>query len=558
MKVLFVDLTKKKYYSEEVEVEQNGIIDLGLKLHFDQKTYQLAAGNPKNLLIFGAGPFNFGGANRGVFVFRSPVHGGIHSSTLGDAGTFIKKTGFDALVFLGRSAQPCFLIIDEKEVVFRQVPAAGNVFKLEKIIFNQLKSEGYNVASDFRIALAGSLAAKLPYGVIVFSKPNQSGRQISVAGRGGVGSVMIQSHNLSGFAFGGDCQLLSEKLPVSPRVAIEATEKYRQYGTKANFCNLKENLPMFNWSTFSRSVNLRKRLHQDLIEDQFLLGLKTVSATCGESCLATCRKQECGRRLDYEPYESMGPLIGVFDRGLTRKLVMKADSLGLDIIYFGNILSAVLEAGAKGKLDLKKLFGVSYRSDFDFGKKNWKGSKQNYLVADGLINDLIKNPKSLLLGRISQVAKRLSIEEFAFYLSYQNGFDMVPNIYRSLGLYLPIAMPGKYFSDYQTKADTPVKYAKICAQKGMDEYQLDNLGLCRFHRGWLVDVLKKQPGNPKQGLSKLIEYRRLAKADQVLWQSPRMIQTVKDLLAENKLQTSPKQYYNVWTKTYRKFFADFS
>ena len=53
---------------------------------------------------------------------------------------------------------------------------------------------------------------------------------------------------------------------------------------------------------------------------------------------------------DYEPYQTMGPLCGVFDQRAAEALVHHADTLGFDAISAGGIISWLMECLAEGDL----------------------------------------------------------------------------------------------------------------------------------------------------------------------------------------------------------------
>ncbi|MEM4915442.1 MAG: aldehyde ferredoxin oxidoreductase N-terminal domain-containing protein, partial [Nanopusillaceae archaeon] len=113
MRVLFIDVGKKE---SKVKIIENpkikGIIDLGIYLHMNEYTsYKYDIFDEKNVVVIGSGKYPYGGAQRGIIIFRSPLHGGIHISTLGDIGEYIKIADLDSIVIEGKAEKSTFIII---------------------------------------------------------------------------------------------------------------------------------------------------------------------------------------------------------------------------------------------------------------------------------------------------------------------------------------------------------------------------------------------------------------------------------------------------------------
>jgi len=550
VKVLIIDLNQESF--QEKEFGYKGTLELGIDLHHQNKTYNKSLESSENLLVLGTGPFNFGGAHRGVFVFRSPLHGGLHSSTLGDVGTYLKKAGYQALVIQGRVKKPHFLMVKNGEIKLKESKFTSNIFDQEKILYKQIKS--WYGEENYRICLTGQLAQKLPYGAVLSSKPDQLGIGFSAAGRGGSGSVLAQAHGLVGISIGGSKKVSQENFPAKSQKVLEETEKYRQQGTfKSNFSTFKENLIAFNWTNFQYDPDQRNQFHRQYVLNQFLKELDLDCETCGEQCPAACRKLEKGQRVDYETFQGVGPFLGIFNRQLARKLDYKVDILAVDAIYVGFVFGAIMEAGAKGKIDLEKQFGIDQKPVWDLDKFDQKSSEINYQAALQLFDQLADN--DLFHQRLSSMVKKLGIEEEAFYMDYGQEFDMVPNFYWSLGLVLPIIMPGKYFSDYSSQVASPEKYGRFCAQKTKREFILDDLGICRFQRKWL-DLEKIVPDGywtrANKNMKKLVSYRQKADAVQNFWASDKLKQSMNKLITESGREYYLETYWRKWKKSYNK------
>jgi glyceraldehyde-3-phosphate dehydrogenase (ferredoxin) len=66
---------------------------------------------------------------------------------------------------------------------------------------------------------------------------------------------------------------------------------------------------------------------------------------------------------------------------------------------------------------------------------------------------------------------------------------MVPNQYWTPGALAPMAIMGKYYMHYGPEFLAPRSLGRVCAERMKAELVLDNLGVCRFHRGWAEEML---------------------------------------------------------------------
>jgi len=66
-------------------------------------------------------------------------------------------------------------------------------------------------------------------------------------------------------------------------------------------------------------------------------------ATCGEPCAAVCKKMHGIYKKDYEPYQTLGPLCGIFDQRAAEKLNHHCDAKGFDAISGGGVLAWLMD-----------------------------------------------------------------------------------------------------------------------------------------------------------------------------------------------------------------------
>ena len=94
----------------------------------------------------------------------------------------------------------------------------------------------------------------------------------------------------------------------------------------------------FNYTSIFLDESERKRIHEQFIVNHYLkqFNEETIQPkqqhTCGEPCSAVCKKMREEYKKDYEPYQTMGPLCGIFDQRAAEKLNHRCDTLGFDAI----------------------------------------------------------------------------------------------------------------------------------------------------------------------------------------------------------------------------------
>ena len=177
---------------------------LGLYLLHKQITAKTTAYDQENPLIFSPGPLGgipqFPGTSKCMAISLSPLtHIPGISNFGGHFGAYLKYAGFDALTITGIAEQSTMIVIDgfKSEVTIRQVPAADQVFNLEKTIVDQFLSEGHE-KKDITFLTTGIGAANTTFGCINSHyydavKPVDGGKGLyrtKQAGRTGLGSVM--------------------------------------------------------------------------------------------------------------------------------------------------------------------------------------------------------------------------------------------------------------------------------------------------------------------------------------------------------------------------------
>ena len=157
---------------------------------------------------------------------------------------------------------------------------------------------------------------------------------------------------------------------------LEATVKYR-YDPKfetggtfgVNYATIGGRVLAFNYRTIYMQEAERLDLHEKFIVNHYLrqFNEETIATKqnhhCGEPCPAVCKKTRDEFKKDYEPYQTMGPLCGIFDQRAAERLNHHADMYGFDGISAGGVLSWLLDCLDQGLVEPEEL-GVSRQAGF--------------------------------------------------------------------------------------------------------------------------------------------------------------------------------------------------
>jgi len=290
---------------------------------------------------------------------------------------------------------------------------------------------------------------------------------------------------------------------------VEATVKYR-YDPKfetggtfgVNFATLGGRVLAFNYRSIYYSEDERLELHRRFIRDHYLrqFNQETIAArqqqTCGEPCPAVCKKLRDRYKKDYEPYQAMGPLCGVFDQRAAERLNHRADGYGFDAIAAGGVLSWLMECLDQGILTAEDT-GVQDRpvfqpSGFNLEADSMHNAEIGCRLLDGIIRkhgvlDFTEGPRKAG-RRLARKLGRRVLDPF-LYVGYGRKGWMVPNQYWTPGALSPMAIMGKYYMYYGGDFVPPRALGRMNAERLRRELVIDNLGMCRFHRAWAEEML---------------------------------------------------------------------
>ncbi|MCP2502009.1 MAG: aldehyde ferredoxin oxidoreductase [Deltaproteobacteria bacterium] len=508
-----------------------GPVDLGIHL---SETYRS--------LNFGVGVFAgsiFPGSNRLVVTGVSPCWQGYYISSMGGAGLVFNNLGINMLSLVGKAPVPSVLYLNrnhgeeiEAEVVPIDVETVWKegrtgVYSITDRVYRMFGSRYEN---DPRILAVGPAALQTDMGGIM-SVPITRGKISHIdtwAGRGGFGSAMAREHGIVAVIYGGtaadedfrdrtvadewfrnkyDQRLIQKDLEVTTKYRYD--EKLHTGGTfGVNFATMGGRIMAFNYRTIHLPEEERTSFHQKFIVDHYLKQfneetiVKRQQGTCGEPCAAVCKKMNGIYKKDYEPYQTMGPLCGVFDQRAAEKLNHHCDAMGFDAISCGGVLAWLMDLLDEGLLTPEEL-GVTRMPRWDAaGFDIVEDSMHNAELGCELIDAILERSGILDFregvrkwSRIRSREKGTALHDRLVYIAFSRGGWMVPNQYWVSGVLVPMAIMGKYYMIYSFDFIPPRTLGRMCAERMKKELLLDNLGICRFHRGWAEELLPEVMGN---------------------------------------------------------------
>ncbi|MBW1810531.1 MAG: aldehyde ferredoxin oxidoreductase [Deltaproteobacteria bacterium] len=492
--------------------------------------YGLLMNKEKPCLCIGSGILAGGiipGSNRLIFCGHSPVWDGFYVSTMGGAALLWDGVGISFLSISGKAPKPSVMVLSGVQAgdpkvrlvpidlfeIWNDLNGPGGVYSLQKYVLN----ETWDGQGSPRVLATGPAAQYTQMGAICSSRITK-GKPTPIdcwAGRGGFGSSMLQEHNIAAIVYGGDFEdedltdraeadgyfkkMFSKRMLLKD---LEATTKYR-YDPKwksggtfgVNYSKLADWMLSFNYRSVNFSLSARKQLWERLVRDHYLKQFndETIKpkrfAHCGEPCPAVCKKYYQEYKKDYEPYQAMGPLSGIFDQRAAELVNHHADALGFDAIQIGGQLAWLMECLYEEIISPRDL-GLDQdcpaKPVFEPAQFEPVGdSQKNARLAVALL-DLSATENHLLARGMRVVAHKFGsrAKDCAVYLANGDKGWMVPNQYWVPGMFSPMAVMGKYYVYYGSDFRPPRELGRKCAERMIAEITTDNAGVCRFHRGW--------------------------------------------------------------------------
>jgi len=492
------------------------------------------------------------GSHRLTIVFRSPITRTIFASTIGGAGYNFVGTGLDGVAIEGKYNNPTLIFIkgnenDDIEVNFESI----DIEDLNKIFNNYNNQFGLRALANYildtykdfilnnkaRMLLVGPGSFKSNIGGIYSPVIDFITYKLKVedwASRGGGGSVLIKSHNVLGIIYGGNNY--KNILPVLRRFdtlngiisgiskqsfyknVLDSTVKYnydiytKSGGTFGGDYIGNKSTPSFNWNNLNIDDKIKNHLYNLLLNNFIMYFNENIIsnfsfATCGEPCPVMCKKVDSGSRtVDYEPFNACGPILGIYKFEKAKKVLEFVDAYGYDAIEIGNIIGWLFDLLENGLLKPEEL-GLENKPCFDLKEYKLDYSDINAELAikilkysiEGnnniinlILNEGIRNASKKLDEIYSDRIEKMKIkfEDLAVYIPFGKNGSITPNFYYSPGMFAPLAILGRYWTNYSFNFSEPEEYAKISIERALNEYLLDSFGICRFHRKWIEPIMQ--------------------------------------------------------------------
>ncbi len=541
------------------------------------------------------------GSHRLMFFFRSPLYGTLFPSAMGGAAYVFKNVGVDFVTFEGKAKKPVIVILyndgeniqtelHELELervleIWRGYEGEEGVYALTQYLIDAF---GKNLDFEYRVAVVGPAALNTNYGGI-FSQALRKGERLvgseDWAARGGSGSVLLRAHNVVGIIFGGKPRKRTfpsedignfktskdivegvHKKPYN-EIISEKTTKYR-FNPKlstggtfgGNYPAEGDFVPILNWRMPYIEKEERIKIHENIMKHYWEPfneeAIKPKNwTTCGEPCPVVCKKHRRGHHVEYEPYEANGPLSGSISLRASDISVHAADAMGFDAIEFGGTAAWVLELVHRGLMKPEEV-GISGKPEFTkeaLLERPVEASEVNAKLVAELAHRVAfaENEIARIIGLGKRKASVILDERFKDRLKYGESFkdygvfvplgengEMTPTMYWAIGNYIPLPIQGRYWTFYQFGVFLePEELAQKIIASALWEFWYDNLGWCRFHRGWMKPVLKAlfmeaygenvdMEEHARRQLKRLIEYAMKAGYMPVFWDSMRVIDLV--------------------------------
>jgi aldehyde:ferredoxin oxidoreductase len=320
--------------------------------------------SPRNILIFAAGPLtgvSLPGLGRNSVGAKSPLTGGIGFSEAGGFwGAELKRTGFDAIIIEGRSANPCYLHIVDDQVEFK---SASHLWGLdtgdvERMIKLEVGDRNTKVA---QCGIAGE--NKIRFSSIVNDLTHFYGRT-------GMGAVMA-SKNLRAIAIRGHLAIplanenkIKELRQFMNEHRLELAGNLREVGTASVLMsqNATSGLPTRNFT--EGQFEGAEKISGETMRDTILLNRGTCYA-CSITCKRVVKTEEPWNvdplygGPEYETIGSLGSLCGVDSLPAIAKANELCAKYCMDTISTGVTIAFAMECFEKGLLSSRDTNGIN-------------------------------------------------------------------------------------------------------------------------------------------------------------------------------------------------------
>jgi aldehyde:ferredoxin oxidoreductase len=501
-RILYIDLTTGKTETKPLKGELAkqfiGGIGLGMRLFLDNSKPGTDPFSPENPLIFITGPLTGtmapSAGNSYAVVSKSPLTEGINEAKAhGFFGAELKRSGYDAVVFTGKSEKLVYAWIDDESVQLldAQHLTGKSPQETEETIREELGD--YYI----RVSAIGEAGEKLNRIACIIND------EFRAIGRGGMGAVM-GSKNLKAVAVRGTHDINVANLDefmefvrlIHERMKGPATRKYRTLGTPENVLvlNALAALPTRNFSqaTFEGA----EKVSGEYLNERYIKKI-IGCATCGMRCdhIGVVQEGEykgSTSRVEFECLWAVGPLCGVDRLDAIIEAIRLCDYYGMDGISAGVVVAFAMDLYKNGIITKKDTDGL----ELNFGSHEALVETIKRMgTRKGWLGDVLAEGSMRAAQKIGKGAEKYANHIKGLELP---GYDLRTLKTAALGFAVSFRgachlRSGAYSPDVKGKVDR-FKIEKgrgKIVMDGEDLYNVvDSLILCKFSRGVMYEGLK--------------------------------------------------------------------
>ena len=371
-KLLRVDLTTGtttvEHLSQSFIETWVGGVGFGARILYEEVPAGVEWDDPENRMVWTAGPLGGSGVyGAGTFnvAAKGPMTGLAGASQAnGFMGAYMKFSGFDGIVFTGRSPELVYLHIEDGAAELRDARhlAGKDLFELEDCLREELGVKGHQV-SVYGIGPAGEQGVR-------FAAIGGDGGHL--AAHNGLGAVMGAKNLKAVVAHRGKRNFPihdGERLKAANLAMFEHAKGFGhvyQWGTGGGFSAVHDGgrLPVRNYTTSIFPEH--ERMNGQYMRTHF----ETRSMPCYKCAFAHVKEVAVtegpyegfvGEEPEYEQLAAWGPQIGNTDLGAVVMLTREVDRLGMDCNEASWTVGWVMECYEKGLLSKEDLDGLDLR-----------------------------------------------------------------------------------------------------------------------------------------------------------------------------------------------------
>ncbi len=366
--ILYVDLTdgsiQKKPLSREFALKYIGGRGFSSRILLDELKPGTDPLSPDNLVILATGPLNgtpAPSASRLIVAAKSPLTGALGDASSGGYwAPELKYTGFDAIVFRGRSTKPVYLWVEDGKAVLRSAEHlwGKRIHQTSELLKEEIGDD------DIHICAIGPGGENLVrYACVVTDEE-------SVGGRCGVGTVMGSKHLKAVVVRGSHDVAIAD--PKRFKDAVDTyretlqgevwTETLRRLGTP-NLVAHRQKLGIWGAKNFQRAtIDGWEKISGETFREKFLM---KVMGCMG--CMVRCRRYSVlpdgplgpiyTKGPEYDTINALGAKTYVTDPAIILRAHYLCDEYGIDEQTAGSAIAMAMELYERGLLKRDQVDG---------------------------------------------------------------------------------------------------------------------------------------------------------------------------------------------------------